>query len=337
MPIRFSNEQARAVIAARRMFNNAQEEMARRFGLGDTPGSELIGNAQTLPRDIWEAWDRDSITLQRDAMPLYDRLASRVGSPISIGKLVTYFGKIGDNSEAIVSLDGTAKARRDAATISYEGVPVPIVHSGFGFGWRQVQAAQADGWDGLDTATRDNANRKVMEKVNGHLLDGNAQIVYGGNVLYGLRTYPGRNTRSTGVTLASATGAQWVAEVTATLTLLHNDNFKVPATLYVNWTDWFYASNTDFSTTYPNKTIAQRVREIEGVKEVVAIPDLAADEIFAVVEDRRVMELKVAMPIVTRPLFRANPTDNYDFEVMTASAPVFKRDADGNCGIAHSS
>jgi hypothetical protein len=78
------------------------------------------------------------------------------------------------------------------------------------------------------------------------------------------------------------------------------------------------------------------VREIEGVKEVVPIPDLAADEMFALIEDRRVIEIMNAMPITTMPMFRANMTDNYDFEVIAATTTLFKRDADGKMGLAHS-
>lgn len=334
MPIRFSNQQERAVIAQRELFNAMEEDMAARYAR--VANANMIGNAQTLPRDVWESWDRDSIRIQRDSMPLYDRLASRVGRSIDIGVLLEYFGKTGDNSEARVSMDGTAKTLRDAPDIEYEATPVPIIHSGWSWGWRMVQAAEARGWDGLDVAARENATYKVATKVTSHLLDGNSQIVHGGNQLYGMRNYPGRNTRSTGVTLNGATGAQWVSEIKALLTLNHNDNFKVPQVILLNWTDWFYAANTDYSTAYPNKTILQRVAEIAGIQEIVPVPDLAADEIFAYVENRRVIEVVSAMPMVTRPLFRANMTDNYEFEIMTATATIFKRDSEGNCGIAHS-
>jgi hypothetical protein len=38
------------------------------------------------------------------------------------------------------------------------------------------------------------------------------------------------------------------------------------------------------------------------------------------------------MPMVTRPLVRHNVTDEYEFEVMTAVAPVFKFDANLQAG-----
>jgi hypothetical protein len=320
-------------MATRKAFNVNQKLMAKNFG---SISGDLIGNAQSLPRDVWESWDRDTVAIQRDALVLYDRLSSKIGKSVPIGKLVHYFGKSSSNPEVVTSMDGLAKARREQATVAYEGAPLPIHGSMFGFGWRQMKAAETDGWDMLDSVPRDDANRAVAEKIQTSLLDGDASVVFGGAVQYGLRNAPGRNTRSTGVTLNGATGVQWVAEILATLKLNHDDNFKVPMVVYVNWDDWFYASNTDYSTTKGEKSIAQKVREIEGVSEVVPIPDLAADEIFALIEDRRVIEIMNAMPITTTPMFRSNMTDNYDFEVIAATTTLFKRDADGKMALAHS-
>ncbi len=161
-----------------------------------------------------------------------------------------------------------------------------------------------------------------------------ASIKVNGNSLFGLRNHPRRNTRATGVALNGATGLQWNAEVVATLKLLHGDNFKVPATLYMNWNDWFYASNTDFSTSYPGKTIAQRILEISGVAGVVPSDSVAASQIIAVVKDRRVVSLLNGMPMTTRAQFRANPEDDYNFVTMAAAALEIKFDAAQNCGVA---
>jgi hypothetical protein len=178
--------------------------------------------------------------------------------------------------------------------------------------------------------------RKVAEALELQTLDGDASIVVGGDQLYGLRNHPNRNTRSTTNDLSAATGVQWVADVNATLALLHADNFFTPATLYVNWADWRYATSTDYSTSYAGKTIAQRIMEDSGVAAVVPSSRVAADEIIAVVKDRRVVQVLNGMPMTTRAQFRANPEDEYNFVTMAAAALEIKFDAEGNCGIAHS-
>ena len=333
--LRFTQAQQQFVLANRRAFNARQAEIAERHGISNADAN-FVGNALPLPRDVWGEWDRDGIEVQRDVLAVFNDLAASVSMPLPIGTLVHHFQTISDSGSVNVSIDGRSKARTDQPVFDYHGTPLPIIDSTFSFGWRQVAAAQTEGVS-LDPAARNNANRRVAEQLETQTLDGNSSIVVGGTPLYGLRNHPQRNTRATGVTLNGATGVQWNAEITAVLKLLHNDNFRVGATIYLNWDDWFYASNTDYSTQYPNKTILQRIREIEGVDAVVPASKVNADEIIAVVKRREVVQVLNGMPMTTRAQFRANPEDDYDFVTMAAASLEIKFDAENQCGIAHSS
>lgn len=327
--LRFTDEQQRFVLANRAAFNTSQTALNAVHG-----GGVLLGNALTLPKDVWGQWDREGVELQRSLLAVFNDLAASVSTPMPIGKLIHYFQTISDSGSANVSLDGRSNARTDQPTFNYYGTPLPIIDSTFSYGWRQVAAAQSEGFQ-LDAAGRMNAMRKVAEQLETAALDGYSTITVNGQASYGLRNHPKRNTRSTGVTLNGATGAQWLAEIAATLKLLHGDNFKVPATLYLNWDDWFYATSTEFTTGYP-KTIAQRVLELAGVREVVPADSLAADEIIAIVKDRRVVQVLNGLPMATTAKFRANPQDDYDFVTMAAAAVEIKFDAADKCGVAHS-
>ena len=327
--LRFTNQQQAVLLNNRRAFNARQTAMAN--AMGDT----MLGNALTLPKDVWGQWDREAVELQRSVLAVFNDLAASVSTPMSIGKLVHYFQTVSDSGQVNVSLDGRSKGRTDKPTFDYHGTPLPIIDSPFGYGWREVAAAQSEGF-ALDSAGRSNAMRKVAEQLETAALEGYSSITVDGQSSYGLRNHPKRNTRATGVALNGASGAQWLAEVTATLKLLHGDNFKVSATIYVNWDDWFYATSTEFTAGYP-KTIAQRVMELGGVREIIPADSINADELLAFVKDRRVIEILNGMPMATRAQFRANPEDDYDFVTMAAAAPEIKFDAEDNCGIAHSS
>jgi len=329
--LRFTDAQQASILANRRQFNASQRAMASRIG-----NASMIGNALPLPFNVWGEWDREGIAIQRQVLAVFNDLASSVSRPMPIGKLVHYFQAISDSGSVNISLDGRSKANIDKPTFAYYGTPVPIIDSSFGYGWREVAAAASEGYQ-LDDAGRTNAMFKVAEKLEGIALDGDSSIVVSGQQLYGLRTHPKRSTRSTGVTLQSATGAQWMSEVIATLKLLQAKNFKSPATLYLNWSDWFYAGNTDFSTTYPNKTILQRIQEIAGVQAVVPADKVSANQIIALVKDRRVVQVLSAMPMVTRAQERDNPEDDYNFVTMAAAAVEIKYDAANNIGLAVSS
>ena len=331
--LRFSTTQAQLVLNNRLAFNRAQEAMAQTHG-DLLRGNAAIGNALPLPRDVWGLWDEEGVTVQRDVLTVFNDLAASTASPIPIGKLVAFFKTISDSGEAAISLDGRHQDRLDKPEFNYHGTPVPIISEGFGFGWREVEAARTEGMP-LDGDARENSQRKVAEKGEDIALNGDASIVVGGDQLYGLRTHPNRNTRSTGVTLNSASGAEWLAEINATLKLLHGDNFKSPATIYLNWDDWFYAASTEFTSGYP-KTIAQRVREMEGVRDIVPGDRVPANEVIALIKDRRVVRVLNGMPMSTQAMFRANPTDDYSFMTMMAASLQVRFDAEGNCGVAHS-
>ncbi|MCO6407353.1 major capsid protein [Hoeflea alexandrii] len=324
----FTPAQQELLLNNRRAFNTRQAAMAAEMG-----GELMIGNAATLPRDVWGLWDREAVEIQRSVLAVFNDLSASVATPMPIGKIVHHFQTVSDSGEVNISLDGRSKGRTDQPVIDYHGTPLPIIDSPFSYGWRQVAAAQTEGFQ-LDAAGRMNAMRKTAEKLESIALDGDAKIVVGTATLYGLRNHPKRATRATGQALLTATGPQWVADVTATLKLLHAKNFRVPATLYVNWDDWFYASNTDYSSQYPNKTIAQRVREIGGIENIVPASGVAASQIIAVVKRRDVVQVLNGMPMATRAQFRANPEDDYNFVTMAASAIEIKYDAEDQCGVA---
>jgi len=325
----FTPAQRTAIVANRRAHGLLHANMA------SSGVAELIGNASPLPKDVWGEWDSEGVAIQREVLSVFNDLAASTQTALPIGKVVHYFQTISDSGEINVSMDGRGKARGDQPELDYHGTPVPIIDSSYSFGWRQVAAATSEGLS-LDPAARANSNRRVAEALEMAALDGYGTIKVSGAQSYGLRTHPNRNTRSTGATLNGGTGVEWLAEIVATLNLLQADNYFAPATLYLNWSDWFYASVTDYSTGYP-KTILQRLQEVAGIASIVPAARVNADEILAVVKRPDVVRVLNAMPMVTRALFRANPEDDYDFNVMAAAAVEIKFDADDNCGVAHSS
>lgn len=331
MPIlTFNKEQEAAVIGKRRAHNARQERLAK-----DSEG-EMIGNAYTIPRDAWATYDNDLITLQRAQLGVFNDLAS-LQRNVPIGKVLHYFSKVTDSGEVNSSIDGRSRAKADAPVIDYEGTPVPIYDTTFTFGWRDVEAARQDGgWQYLDAATRDNGNRRIVEKMEDLIVNGDSKYNVAGSQIFGLRTAPSRNTGLFGnFDLVTATGAQWVSALTKVLLGLQASNYYGGATIYLNYGDWFAASVSDYVTAAPQNTILARLMSIPGIVAIVPSTSIPANEILAVVKERRVLEILTAMPVTTMPIERKNFTDEYSFQIMTAVAPQFKRDAANKSGVAH--
>lgn len=315
MMLKYSKEQEALILNERRSFDRQHAEMAAK--------GVFMGNASTVPKDVWGEWDREGIEIQRDVLAVFNDLSS-LSRSLPIGKLVHHYQTISDSSEVNISMDGRSKAKTDAPLVSYVGTPVPIIDSTFSFGWRQMASMQSEG-QSLDPAARNNAMRKVAEKMEDLVINGDAKIDVGGAKVYGLRTAPNRNTGTHALDLNGATGAQWVEVIKDVIEKLHADNFYTPVTIYLNYADWFYASSTDYVINYP-KTILARLLEIAGVAAIIPASKVPTNEVLGICKRSDVVQILTEMPMTVRPLMRLRPEDDYVFSVMAAAAPEFKAD-----------
>lgn len=329
--LRFTQEQALAVNAARETFNAQQERLQQT--LPAAAAAALVGNASPIPLDAWRRIDSRGAQIQRDVLAVFNRLSAAAQTPVGLGDIVSYFPKISDSGEVHVSMDGRSEGRGDQATVKYEGTPIPLFDSFARFGWRQMEVMRK-GPNALDTETVANHQRKVAEKLEDMVLNGLSSIAVGGSTIYGLRTFPQRNTDTHGLTLNGATGAQWLTAVGKVQVALEGDNAFGPITIFVNYSDWSYARRADYATNYP-KTIAERLAEL-GV-ELVPASKVPANELIGIANlaSGGWGSILSAMPLTTRPKARMNPEDDYVFGVMAGCAPQFRSDFDGRSQIAH--
>lgn len=328
--LRFTEDQERAILGARSAFNQSQVALAASASIN------LIGNASPVPIDAWRRIDARATRVMRDVLVVFNRLAQANQQPVGLGDLVSYFPKISDSGEVHVSMDGRSEGLADAPTIQYEGTPVPILDSFARFGWRQMEVVRK-GQASLDVEAVANHQRKVAEKLEDMVLNGLSSIVVGGSTIYGLRNHPNRNTGTHGFDLNStATGANWLTAFKQIIDLLVGDNAFGKVTVFLNYSDWLYASVNEFTAGYP-KTILQRLREVEQIVDIIPASKIPADNIIGIagLETGDWGSILSAMPMTSRPKARQNPEDDYVFGVMAAAAPQFRVDNDGRMPIAH--
>ena len=329
--LRFTPDQQLAVNAARQAFNDDQrsEAMQARVRMS------MVGNASAVPIDAWRRIDGRAIEVQRDILAVFNRLSRASQTPVDIGDIVSFFPQVSDSGEVHVSMDGRKKGRPDSPNVKYSGTPVPIFDAQAEFGWRQMAVMQKSPFS-LDITVIGNHQRKVAEKLEDMALNGLSSIVVGGATIYGLRTFPQRNTNTHGLDLNAATGAQWLSTFKSLINALIGDNAFGKATVFVNYGDWVYADNTDYAANY-QKTILQRLMEMQQIAEIVPCSKVPASEVIGIAnigmgDWGTVLS---AMPMTTRPKARQNPEDDYVFGVMAAAATQFKSDYDGRAPIAH--
>ena len=329
--LRVTAEQEAAVHASRRAFN------LRAVALAANSDAELLGNSAPVDIDAWRRIDTRATTMQRDVLAVFNRMARGSQTPIDVGDLVNYFPQVSDSGEVTVSLDGRQTGRSDQAQVKYVGTPVPVIASEARWGWRQM-AVNRKGRIAIDTITIENHQRKVAEKLEDMMLNGDAQVVINGLQIYGLRNHPNRNTGNHTFDLnATATGANWVTAFNSMLQLMVGDNAYSPVTVFLNYSDWLYASINDFSATKGDQTILQRLRAIENIADIVPASKVPADNIIGVagVDTGNWGTILSAMPMTTRPKNRQNTEDDYVFSTMAIAAPQLRTDFTNQMGVVH--
>lgn len=325
--LKFTPEQELAVNAARSQFNQTQTAIAAQ--------ASLVGNASPIPLDAWRRIDTRSAAIQRDVLAVFNRLAAADQTPVGVGDIVSFYPQVSDSGEVHVSMDGRSEGNADQANVKYAGTPVPVFDSYARFGWRQMEVMRKGGGM-IDTSTIANHQRKVAEKMEDVVLNGLSSVSVNGNTIYGLRNFPQRNTGTHGLTLATSTGAQWLAAFKSMLDALIADNAFGKVTVFLNYGDWLSASINEFVAGYP-KTILQRLQEIQQIAEIVPASKCTANEILGIanIGTGEWGTILQAMPMVTRPKARANAEDDYVFGVLAMAAPQFKSDYDGKSQIVH--
>jgi uncharacterized linocin/CFP29 family protein len=326
--LRFTQEQELAVNAAREGFNQSQVTMATQ--------NALVGNASPIPLDAWRRIDGRSSAIQRDVLTVFNRLSAANSTPVGVGDLVSFYGQVSDSGEVHFSLDGRSEGRSDQANLKYIGTPVPVIDAYAKFGWRQMEIIRKGGGS-IDVDSIANEQRRVAEALEDMALNGRSSINVNGSTIYGLRTFPQRNTATHGLTLASATGAQWLAMILAHLNQLIGDNAFGKVTIFLNYGDWLSISVNEFTAGYP-KTILQRLTEIAQIAEIVPASKVPVNEVLGIagLATGEWGSVLSAMPMVTRPKARQNQEDDYVFGVLAMAAPQFRNDYDGRSQIAHS-
>ena len=329
--LKFSPEQLTAIARTRAQFNARQVAMAANEAAG------FEGNALSIPLDAWRRIDSRAQTLARSRLAVFNKLAMASTIPVSIADLVNYYPQVSDSGEVMVSMDGRNQAKADAASVKYVGTPVPVLTATARMGWRQMEVMRKGGGM-IDTATIANKQRKMAEKLEDITLNGLASVNVGGDTIYGLRTLPSRNTFSHGFTLATATGAQWLTAIKQAIAAALGDNQYGQICLFLNQGDYTAADTTDYAANYSG-TILQRLMAIGQIKEIIPASSVPANEILGVVdlESGEWGGILSAMPLVTRPKTRQEPEDDYVFSVITASAPQFRSDYNGQSAFLHGS
>ena len=291
-------------------------------------------NQDSLGPYVWEFWDEELVTLQKERLAIFDDLSMSVSVDVPLNKTDYIWWK--NDGDFGVQHDMDFDPMVDVHQLETErvSVPIPIIRSRFGWGYRESMSVEQSFNGQLAAEHRVESAYAVMDAMEDMCLYG--PKVRGVRVGQGLLNYTHRHAltypKGDG-DLNGTTGEKWKNAVLVGLKALQDDHFGgMPTTMYVNDGDWLYANSTPYSDAYGGGSIATFVQGM-GVN-VVVVPRLAPNTLLFVIKQRGVVAMPYAMPMAIRPERRLDIRDPYRFvnEAVVSIAP--KSDMNNKCGIA---
>lgn len=311
--------------------------VARRLIANGMNANALRTNA-TLRKDEWKEMDKSLVQICKQRMVGVGDLVSR-GLTYNIvnglGTTVLEFESISDMEAAQINMDAATRGAKDRVEFDIGYLPLPITHKDFEISIRVLEASRKLGRP-LDTTQVVTAGRKISEKVEEMLFIGASTYTFGGGTIYGYMDHPNRNT----VTLStnwddytSDAGAGILDDVIAMKQASIDAKHYGPWIIYAP-TNYETTLDKDYSTSYPNVTIRDRIKKIGGIEDV-KIADFLTDDNVVMVE---MVADTVRMVIGMQPTNVEWETEGgmiFKFKTMTIMVPQIRADQDGNSGIVH--
>jgi len=288
-----------------------------------------------LQYDEWKEIDETVVRVTQERM---NGVADLRGAGLTynvgngLGKMSIQWQTMSDTIEADVNMAGVTEAQNDRPEFATNSMPLPIISRDFYYNIRELSASRAMG-DPLDTTTVEQATRNVIEKNEQMLFNGLGSI--GDGSIYGYTTHPDRSQVSfyNDAWDASATsGTDILQDVLNMKQDLIDNGYYGPYTLYVP-TNYSIVLDDDLKAE-SDKTVRQRLEEIEGVSMVKVADFLSDDNVVMVQMSRDVVDLVVGMEPTTVQ-WEVYGGMQSAFKVMDIIVPRIKSTYNNKSGIAH--
>jgi uncharacterized linocin/CFP29 family protein len=298
-------------------------------------------NAQaTLTKEAWLQLDTAILKAARNRLRAVADLRGAgltFTIPNGMGTSVLQYQRMNDTGNAIISMDPIRVASDFRPIFDSVYLPLPFIHSDFQLGARELAISRQSGAP-LDTTKGEMAGRRVAEETEKLTLGRLDTYAYGGGTIYGICNFLGRLTAT--ITKPSNTGwtpATHLGEMLDARQALQDKKHYGPYSVYYS-SAWDKYLDNDFSTVYPNKSLRQRLSEIDGFDEIMTLDYLdTASSTYNVVileKDSGTIRLVIGMDVTTLEWEEMGGLQK-NYKVMCIIIPQLRADMDGNTGILH--
>lgn len=305
--------------------------------LNNGMSTDVLRNNDTLGYDDWKKIDEKVIMIAQRRMVGVNDLVSRglaydMGGA-GLGKTVLGYQDASDINDAQISMDAVNRGQKDRQEFDMKYLPLPIVHCDFSFSVREINMAR-EGRIPLDTTMAEAATRKVSEKVEQILFQGNNAFTFGGGTIRGYLDHPNRNTVSLTVDWdnSAKTGKEILDDTLALQQASINDRNYGPWGLYIP-TAYQRVLGEDYATNY-QQSIKDRLMQIEGLEFIRVADFMTANNVVLVNLSSESVRMVIGLPIRTVQ-WDSEGGFQTNFKILTIMVPQIRADQALRSGIQH--
>jgi uncharacterized linocin/CFP29 family protein len=252
--------------------------------------------------------------------------------PNAMGKTVVQYEKATDMEPAILSLDPNVRSKKDRVEFVPGQIPMPVIHKDFDLNIRTLAASRTTG-EPLDTMQARVAARLCSERLEALLFQGTT-ATFGNLPIYGYITHPDRNTSAFGTNGSwdetAKTGENILDDVLTMKAALHVDRFYGPYWIYAP-ADAATKLDDDFKAN-SDKTIKQRIMEVDGVQNVQVADQLPTDHVIMVQATQDVTALLDGEGLQTIQ-WDINGGMTVAFKAFMIQVPLIRSDVEKRSGL----
>jgi len=307
---------------------------------GGVPTTIRANTNATLTKDAWLQLDTAVAKVARSRLRAVADLRAAgltFNIPNGMGTSVLQYQRMNDTGNAIISMDPIRTASDFRPVFDSVYLPLPFIHSDFQLGARELAVSRQSGAP-LDTTKGEMAARRVAEETEKLTLGRLDTYTYAGGTIYGLCNFTGRLTANiTKPTHTAWTPKTHLTEMLACRQALQNAKHYGDYIVYYS-SAWDTYLDDDFSSSYPNKTLRQRLREIDGFTEIKTLDYLdtptSTYNVVILEKDSGTIRLVIGMDVTTLEWEEMGGLQK-NYKVMCIIIPQLRADMDGNTGILH--
>lgn len=311
----------------------------------------MAANATSLRKEEWQQIDTEVQLAYRDPLVFWNDLlaSSSIGGIDGMSIMTWEYEAMSDPGEVVVDMDATTEDRSDTPLFKLRSIPLPVAHIGFNWSQRLLNVSGNKGQP-LDTTAAEAGARRIGEHDEDQALGMTTGITYRTissgpgthdltSTVFGARNYTNRNTK-TNFTAGSAGG--WTPgtlynEVLAALETLRGDKVYDKVMIYHS-TDWDQYMEQIFSTAGADSlavTLREQLKKINRVIDVRLCPRLTSTFTLLFVDvTKKTIQAIQGMPITTMQ-WPGKGGLEINMKLMSITAPLWKSDYSGNCGLLH--